>query len=258
MTLATKDVVSSFVGAWDYMTGQYPGHLHARTPGLAVSLSQTSCSFFNMLVVDRPIDSAAELHGVFAEARRQDAQCPHDSMVVVCPEWLPDGAEAVLADHRMVHFMNMWGMCADQLLPPRRSPPALDFRLAADEATGLDVGVVNAAAYGMPPEFLALTGAIPNWSGQAYGIVGYDGNTAITSTLSFVTGEMIYIAMVATLPDLHGRGYAEAAMRRAIAEAQAAGGSRRIWLHATAAGRPVYNAMGFADGAELAIYTFGN
>ena len=73
MTLATKDVVSSFVGAWDYMTGQYPGHLHARTPGLAVSLSQTSCSFFNMLVVDRPIDSAAELHGVFAEARRQDA-----------------------------------------------------------------------------------------------------------------------------------------------------------------------------------------
>jgi ribosomal protein S18 acetylase RimI-like enzyme len=69
---------------------------------------------------------------------------------------------------------------------------------------------------------------------------------------------MIYIAMVATLPDLHGRGYAEAAMRRAIAEAQAAGGSRRIWLHATATGRPVYNAMGFADGAELAIYTFGN
>jgi GNAT superfamily N-acetyltransferase len=120
------------------------------------------------------------------------------------------------------------------------------------------VGVVNAAAYGMPPEFLALTGAIPNWSGQAYGIVGYDGNTAVTRTLSFVTGEMIYIAMVATLPGLHGRGYAEAAMRRAIAEAQAAGGSRRIWLHATAAGRPVYNAMGFADGAELAIYTFGN
>ena len=69
---------------------------------------------------------------------------------------------------------------------------------------------------------------------------------------------MIYIAMVATLPGLHGRGYAEAAMRRAIAEAQAAGGSRRIWLHATATGRPVYNAMGFADGAELAIYTFGN
>ena len=92
MTLATKDVVSSFVDAWDYVTGQYPGHLHARTPGLAVSLSQTNCSFFNMLVVDRPIDSAAELHGVFAEARRQDAQCPHDSMVVVCPEWLPDGA----------------------------------------------------------------------------------------------------------------------------------------------------------------------
>ena len=257
MTPATTDVVSSFVDAWEYMTGQYPGHLHTRTPSLAVLLSQTDCAFFNMLAVDRPIDNLSAFQNTVRDARQFEARCPHDAMLVVCPEWLPSGADSVLAEHNMVHFMNMWGMCADSVLPPRRPAPPLDFRVAADQRAGLDIGIVNAAAYGIPPEAMAVTGAIADWSGQAYGIVGYDGETAVTSTLSFVTDEMIYIAMVATLPDLHGRGYAEAAMRRAIAEAQAAAGSRRIWLHATAAGRPVYKAMGFADGAELAIYTFG-
>ncbi|WP_017668039.1 GNAT family N-acetyltransferase [Sandarakinorhabdus sp. AAP62] len=258
MTPATTEVVSSLVDAWDYMTGQYPGHLHTRTPSLAVSLSQTDCAFFNMLTIDRPVGDLAALHETLREARQFEARCPHDAMLSICPEWLPTGAEEVLTEHKMVFYMKMWGMCADSVLLPRRPAPPLDFRVAADRTTALDIGIINAAAYGIPPEAMAVTGVIPDWSGQAYGIVGYDGDTAVTSTLSFITGDMIYIAMVATLPDLHGRGYAEAAMRRAIAEAQAAGGHRRIWLHATAAGRPVYKAMGFADGAELAIYTFGS
>ena len=63
--------------------------------------------------------------------------------------------------------------------------------------------------------------------------------------------------MVATLPDLHGKGFGEATMRRAIAAAQDAVGHKRLWLHATASGRPLYRSMGFDDGAQLDLHSFG-
>lgn len=257
MTPVTADVVSTFVDAWGYMTGQYPGHVHSNDAALAVTLSQTNCAFLNVLSVDQPVADAAVLESVLAKAVQARAQCPHGALLMVCPEWLPDGAADMLAAHGLSFFMKMWGMSADRLLPPRRPAPVLDFRLVTDEGTGLDLGIINAAAYDSAPETMAVTGAISDWSGQAYGIVGYEDGRAVTSTLSFVTGDMIYIAMVATLPGLHGRGYAEAAMRRAIAEAQDAAGERRLWLHATEMGRPVYRAMGFAEGALLELYGFG-
>lgn len=256
-TPATTDVVSTFVDAWDYMTGQYPGHVHSSQPALAVALSQTNCSFLNVITIDQPLADAPALDTALAAAAQARAQCPHDALLLVCPEWLPEGASDLLAARGLSFFMKMWGMSADQLLPPRRPAPALDFRLITDEAAGLDLGIINAAAYDIPPETMAVTGAIAGWSGQAYGIVGYENGRAATSTLSFVTGDMIYIAMVATLPGLHGRGYAEAAMRRAIAEAQDAAGERRLWLHATEMGRPVYKAMGFDEGALLELHGFG-
>lgn len=256
-TPVTTDVVSTFVDAWGYMTGQYPGHLHSSDAALAVTLSQTNCSFLNIISVDQPVSDAAVLETVLAKAAQARAQCPQDALLLVCPEWLPAGAADILAANDLSFFMKMWGMSADRLLPPRRPAPALDFRLITDETAGLDLGIINAAAYGVPPETMAVTGTIAQWSGQAYGIVGYEDGRAVTCTLSFVTDDMIYIAMVATLPGLHGRGYAEAAMRRAIAEAQDAVGERRLWLHATEMGRPVYKAMGFADGALLELYGFG-
>lgn len=254
---STNDMVRTLVEAWGFMTAQYPGHLHATDGALAVTLSQTNCAFFNLVTIERPVADLAVLSSTLSDARRYRATCPHDALLLVCPEWLPEGGGEVLAEHQLTLFMKMWGMSADRLLPPRRPAPSLDFRLVTDEAGGLDIGLVNAAAYDSSPETMAVTGAIPAWSGHSYGIVGYEDGRAVTSTLSFVTGEMIYIAMVATLPGLHGRGYAEAAMRRAIAEAQDAAGERQLWLHATEMGRPVYKAMGFAEGALLELHGFG-
>lgn len=256
-TPVTADVVSTFVDAWAYMTEQYPGHVQSREGAVAVTLSQTNCSFLNVITIDQPIADTPALDTALAAAMQARAQCPHDALLLVCPEWLPEGASDLLAARGLPLFMKMWGMSADHLLPPRRPPPSLNFRLVTEETAGLDIGIVNAAAYDIPPETMGITGAIPQWSGQAYGIVGYEDGRAVTSTLSFVTGDMIYIAMVATLPGLHGRGYAEAAMRRAIAEAQDAAGQRRLWLHATEMGRPVYRAMGFAEGALLELHGFG-
>ncbi len=54
------------------------------------------------------------------------------------------------------------------------------------------------------------------------------------------------MALVATDPVHRRRGYADAAMRRALEVAAAAHGALPTLLHATDAGRPVYERMGYS------------
>jgi predicted GNAT family acetyltransferase len=55
-----------------------------------------------------------------------------------------------------------------------------------------------------------------------------------------------YVALVATDPGQQRRGYAEAAMRRALELSAGVHGERPTVLHATDAGRPIYQRMGYA------------
>jgi len=65
----------------------------------------------------------------------------------------------------------------------------------------------------------------------------------------------IYVAFVATLPEAHGKGYAEAVMRHAIEQGRRAMGFTRMTLHASDMGRPVYLAMGFDPGPRIVLLT---
>ena len=54
----------------------------------------------------------------------------------------------------------------------------------------------------------------------------------------------MYIALVATLPGEQGKGYAEAVMRHAIEQGQTGMGKRRIVLHPSDMGLPLYSIDG--------------
>jgi GNAT superfamily N-acetyltransferase len=55
-----------------------------------------------------------------------------------------------------------------------------------------------------------------------------------------------YILNVYTAPEWRNRGVARALMERVVQEARAAG-IKRIWLRASAAGRPLYESLGFGE-----------
>jgi predicted GNAT family acetyltransferase len=63
-----------------------------------------------------------------------------------------------------------------------------------------------------------------------------------------------YVALVATHPEHQRRGYADAAMRRALEVAAAAKGKCPTFLHATEAGRPVYTRMGYRAVSHHTLY----
>jgi predicted GNAT family acetyltransferase len=76
----------------------------------------------------------------------------------------------------------------------------------------------------------------------------------VSSAAVLDAGDTRYVALVATLPGEQRKGYAEAAMRNVLDRALAAGLNRRTYLHASAAGKPVYLRMGYEITSEYTLY----
>ena len=66
--------------------------------------------------------------------------------------------------------------------------------------------------------------------------------------------ECLYAALVATVPEARGKGYADATLRRSLHRAHEATGFTRTILHATEAGYPVYKRLGYRVAAGFTCY----
>jgi hypothetical protein len=64
----------------------------------------------------------------------------------------------------------------------------------------------------------------------------------------------LFLALVATLPGKQRKGYAEATVRKALYEGYRATGLKRTVLHASDAGFPVYERLGYRAVANIRLY----
>jgi GNAT superfamily N-acetyltransferase len=245
--------VGMLIDAWALMTGRFSNHRIEAAGGVATTFANRPLAFFNLSMLDRPLVEADAFRDALGVARTRASACRHSSFLALCGDWAPPSWEDLSAQAGWLRAMSLVGMAAQRLLPPRRPGPSLAFRPIGDPATALDLGLVNALAYEMPPETFDCVAEMALWNGASFGAVGYDDGRPVACAATFLVGEIIYVAMVACAPGLHGRGYGEATMRWAIDQAQLAIGPRPIRLHATAAGLPLYRSMGFVDGAELTL-----
>jgi ribosomal protein S18 acetylase RimI-like enzyme len=67
-------------------------------------------------------------------------------------------------------------------------------------------------------------------------------------------GGAIGVYNVATMPDHQRRGYGEAVMRHAVAEAQREHGIERTILQSTPAGLSLYERMGYRTITRVSVY----
>jgi GNAT superfamily N-acetyltransferase len=68
-------------------------------------------------------------------------------------------------------------------------------------------------------------------------------------TFKNLTGLEAYVLNMYTLPEWRGRGVASALLQCALDHARASG-AKRVWLHATADGRPLYEKVGFVGARD--------
>jgi len=163
-------------------------------------------------------------------------------------------ASAVLDQCGLAPMMPMTGMIAERILPATRAPQNLELtRPEGDGGCGAILDV-NSMAYGMDLgagktvlgrsfwkdhfPVLGLTGGKP-----ACGR-GHDGRWISLRRTS----------LVATDPEQQRRGYGDAAMRRALELAATTHGEQPTILHATDAGRPVYERMGYTPISSHTIF----
>ena len=239
--------------AWKLMVGRMPAAQIVQAGGVTTTFGHVPLAFFNISMLDRPVVDAADLRGLLELAKERAKACQHGSLLTLCEDWAPREWQTVASEAGWTPMMNLTGMAASELLPLRRTSPQLELRRVADEATARDLAMINGHAYGMPPELFECICNLHLWHADSFGYVGYADGRAVSAAATFPVDGTVYVALVATMPDAHGKGYAETVMRQAISQGRQAMGLSRVTLHASDMGQPLYRSMGFESGGRVAL-----
>jgi GNAT superfamily N-acetyltransferase len=202
--------------------------------------------FFNASMVTGHGHSAGALVAIARGACEWAAPHCVPWLLVATEEALDAGVDsaATLDACGLAPLMSLTGMVAEEV-PSAPAPDGLTLKIAANDSECVAAFDINGVAYAMPFE-----AANPIWGKRSYWqnhslALGYLDNQPVSAAAALIVDGYRYVALVATQPDHRRRGYADAAMRHALEDSRRAHGNCPTFLHATEAGRPVYERMGY-------------
>ncbi len=249
--------VQQMCEAWRLMSRDSPRLRMSAGDGIDYIFSGLPVAFFNVAVLTRPSISAAALRQYGDEARAWAADTNVPWFFVLTHEALEAGVDpqAVLAECGLAPALPLTGMFAARVSPVTgRLPAGLQVTVPHDDAGCGAVLDVNSAAYEMDLEpAKTVLGVHAFWNAHVAVLGTVDGAPASSAAVLIVDGYR-YVALVATDPAHRRRGYADAVMRHALDVAAAAHGELATVLHATDAGRPIYERMGYAPISTHTLY----
>ncbi|HXN45384.1 MAG TPA: hypothetical protein VN893_02010 [Bryobacteraceae bacterium] len=224
--------------------------------GVSVASSGVQYSMFNSAVLTAPVASPRELRQRIETAAGFFETRGLAWSFWVCQGWLESGVRGVVADifYRcgLHEVAELPGMEAQRLEPAARPLPSLEFRRVCNAATRADFSAIMTVAFGLPPQVAReIYEPAGTWDAGLTGWLGYSGNVAVTSAATFATGSAVGIYAVGT-PVVHRRrGFAEAVVRHAVAEA---GADRLSVLESSEAGLLLYRRLGYRTVTRYAVF----
>lgn len=248
-----SDTVRVFVDAWKLMVGRLPLPTIKEEDAVVSCFGNVPLFFLNLSIVNRPAETHEELRAFLNTAAGHVASCKYPSGVVLRQDWLPVGWENLVDEAGLAPVVPMTGMEAYELLPPRHLLPSLDVLRVVDNAMARHLAELNALAYKMPADAFDCLANMRLWHTDSCAYVGYLGGHPVTCAAAFPVNETVYIALVATLPEQQGKGYAETVTRQAVIQGRRAMRTTRTTLHASDMGVSVYRGMGFRPGPKMVI-----
>jgi GNAT superfamily N-acetyltransferase len=231
----------------------------ADPPGMAIRWADSKFPFWNCITfTDRNCGSEL-LDERFAEATaymRRRSQPGliwlfEDLLDPACRKRLPKAADRAGLSLSLSGF----GMAGDILPIAEPHHPELEFVRVTDEDQLTAYADLNSRAYGMPLEAArdGLAGSVL-WKAGMYTYLGLADGVPVSAAATVATGKCLFLALVATAPEAQRRGYGEATVRKALYEGARATGLTRTTLHATLAGAPVYERIGYRKVASIGFY----
>ena len=149
-------------------------------------------------------------------------------LFVVTHERLETGLDSatVLDGSGLAPMMPLTGMLARRISPVSRVPEGLDLTVPHEDERCAALLDVNSLAYGMDLDAgKPVIGTRSFWKDHVP-VVGWAGGKPASGAAVMMVDGHRYVALVATDPAHQRRGYAEAAMRRALEVAAEAHGAR--------------------------------
>lgn len=244
-----------FIDAWKTLIGRMPAGTTTDLGGLVAVFGNIPVSFFNVSFLTAPVRQLDDLRRRVNDAIAYGSASGVPWFLALCEEWLPEGADEVCRQAGLGQALRLTGMAADELVAPRRPQPDLGYTRVADETTAGSIAEINTLAYDMPLELGSHLAMTSLWPGDAYAYLGEMNGVAVTCAATLPVDGRLYVAWVATRPGHHRKGYAEAVMRHSLRVASETTGLQRTILHATDAGLPVYEAMGYVVTSRFGMYT---
>ncbi len=248
--------ISQFQGAWRVFCRACPDHQLVPLEGVDMIFSGLPIGFFNVGIVTGDGVSRPQLEAWCGRACEWAAPSGLPWLFVVTHEALSPGIDAneVLDDCGLTPILPLTGMRTAHVTEPVRVVSGLDISVAEDRPACEAAFAINAAAYAAQLDACKpVFGDASFWADHVLSLGRSDGQFVASTAVLMVDGYR-YVAMVATLPDFQRRGYAEAVMRHALDRASERFGNQPTVLHATEAGRPIYERMGYATIASHTAY----
>ncbi len=230
------------------------------SPGLSLVYAGVPYGLFNTALVTSPLPSE---QGDFYDCltRAEDFFQKYNApwSVWFCDDMLsPEErrkARIALATRGLRLTMEAPGMIAPELIPPAAKPPRMAFVRVGDSATRNHFSQVMSAAFHVPLDMSRdVYCGEALWKASMTGWIGYLHGEPVSTAAAVNSSGAIGIYAVATQPPYQRRGYAEAIMRHAIADAEASLGISRTVLQSSADGYPLYVRMGYRAVTRFFVY----
>lgn len=229
--------------------------------GVSIASAGTSFQMFNAAFLASPVSGPDDLERRIATARVHFHVRDLGWSFWVCADLLPPRlkprAERIFERNGLRMAVQLPGMSAERLLPPRRVLPEIEVRRVADESTRLAFCDVGCTCFHVPLNWfreIFLCG--PLWDSDFVGYVGYVDGEPVATAATVTAAGAIGVYNVATLPAHRRRGHGEAVMRYALEKARQETGCERSVLQATDHGLPLYLSMGYKTVTTVDVYAF--
>jgi GNAT superfamily N-acetyltransferase len=229
-------------------------------PGMAIRWADSQDPFWNCITFTEQGVDARLLDERLAQAAATMRQKRQPGFIWLFEDLLEPSARAGLPDAAdragLSLSLSGFGMSGDFLPIPEPTHPDLRFVRVSTEGELIAYADLNSRAYAMPLEAGrdGLRGSAL-WKSGMYMYLGLKEGVPVSAAATLETNGCLLLAMVATAPEAQRKGYGEATVRKALFEGAKATGLTRTVLHATMAGAPVYERIGYRKVTRIELYT---
>jgi ribosomal protein S18 acetylase RimI-like enzyme len=230
-----------------------------RLRGLTLVTAPVNHSAFNVAVIDEPAVDEADL--LF---RVNEASCHFRALgrgwnFYVCEDMLDARTarrlDALLDGMGLVRILDAPGMETDELDPPQRELPELQYEPVSGQRARLAFTGLISIAFRIPYDTAKVL-YLPEerWHSALQGWVGSLDGSPVTCAATMEDSGALGIYSVATLKEHRSHGCAEAIVRYAVSDYRRRGFTGPLVLQSTPEGRKLYRAMGFRRTTRFAVY----